>query len=303
MYLCNENTCWVFFLTSNEIKIESRHIIDIIYGVHVLLHKGISRQNIIAIIDGPLPDIAEDYEYLEKIISIKYVQNIPQIVRKNKFENLVLFVTGHGGIDGLPYVTSIKPFHFLNCIRRIKQLRNAIIYMGQCYAGIFHYMSVQSRHDEHKKQLSPEIIVIGATNLFTSISTSKSYSLNADGRTWPANLFLYYVFEWISNPKDIDGDGKYTVIDSYKYAGAKTNQEYTYRKNYLFLLILEIQKKINDIEEKLKFHSKESSIYKKLELEKKAEILNFSQKSEIYFNHQEPWILNSMPAQLIEFKL
>jgi hypothetical protein len=85
-----------------------------------------------------------------------------------------------------------------------------VIVLTQCYAGIFNYLDALE---------SPQLVVIGATNLNPSVSAEiklpKAMQLE-DGSTgkdkWSANIFALGFFAWLANPLDLDGDGATNLV-------------------------------------------------------------------------------------------
>jgi hypothetical protein len=142
---------------------------------------------------------------------------------------------------------------------------------------------------------------VGATNLFNSISQFMPLTLLRGVFEWHANLFLVYLFDWIAHPKDIDGDGKCTVTDSYKYASANTNIVYKNIKvsqSNQFELMFDLYSIRNRLEEAKK--AKKIKEADRLEFILLAKTSEYEQILDIQFNHQESWILNAIPALNIE---
>ena len=305
MGLFNEKTHWIFLLSCANNEPEERHIQDIVFGVSCLQTKNIKKQNVTIIIDSNA-EIKDSnwYVYLKSRYSINSIRDMNSLAENNSYDNLVLFVTGHGGIEGIPTNPSISPFILLEWLKHTKGLKRSVVYLGQCYAGIFNYMPVWQEKDELGEVISPEIVIIGATSLFSSISSSMTEEVH-QGKdlvemTWIANLFLYYIFYWLKEPFDVDGDGKYTVADSYKFSGAHTNNYLVSSKCKIFHELINISNRIREIDKTLNIEKDVGKllIFKML---KNIKERDFLQKSDIHFTHQEPWILNSIPAQSIEF--
>ncbi len=280
MTLFSDDTLWLFLLASSGIP-EPRHIYDITNGVCQLEKKGIKPENIRLLIDGDNYTISK---YLDlHIRSSSYIvsnsSSLKDIVKNSSYKNIVVFVTGHGGFeDGIDAPSPIRPYDLLDRLRCNEVTENIVIYLGQCYAGVFNYVDVSN---------APRTVIVGATNLYPSISCP------AEDCGWSANLFLYNLFKWISNPIDIDGDGKFTVMDSYKYAAAETNN-YCYKyKGITLQSILEI------LDEQKKLRKNDNTIENCLRLKELENIL--LEQQSIHYNTQEPWILNANPAQKIEF--
>lgn len=305
MSLLSEKTNWVFLLASGD-EPEERHIYDIAFGVFCLEKKGISPENLTLIIDGEnrtrinsLISNATDYNY-----SILRSNDLYNHFKGNTFTNIVLFVTGHGNIDGIAGPNPLKPYPLIQAIKNSPGLILGVIYLGQCYAGIFNYMNVAKKED-CGQLIKPPLILIGATNLFNSISAATQEDFLHQPKNWVANLFLLYLFKWILEPQDVDGDGKFTIMDSYKFAGALSNDSNKQIKGNGFLQPFSELSKITELQsqiDKTKKESPSSSQITFLELELSATRKKFENALDIQFNHQESWILNSIPAQEIIFQ-
>lgn len=279
MGLISSDTLWIFLLASSG-EPEIRHIYDIIFGVCNLELKGIKPENIRLVIDGDKETISANIKtYIENEYNIYPSSYLETIIKNSSYNNIVVFVTGHGYFEqGIDAPNPIRPYDLLNNLRCNEVTENIVIYLGQCYAGIFNYVNVSN---------APKTIIIGATNLYPSISCEISKS------SWMANLFLFNLFKWISSPIDIDGDGKFTVMDSYKYAGAETNRYCHQYKGDCLKRILQI------LDEQKSLHNENETIEKQLKLKALNDELFLKQT--IHYNHQEPWILNAVPAQTLEF--
>lgn len=288
MTLLSNETIWLFLLAS-PCEPETRHVGDVILGVHFLENiPSISHNNIKLFIDGD-KDLIE--KQLSQFTHNKYEINKPNdiknIVANISCKNIVLFVTGHGSVDaGICGIEPIKPYNLLDNIRCNKNVENIVIYLGQCYAGIFNYINVMD---------NPKTIIIGATNLHQSISAT------INKIPWSTNLFLYNIYRWIANPIDIDGDGKITVMDSYKYAAAETNKLSYQYKSICLSEILKLLKEREKLTKKLNSAKTTDKNKNAILLQLKEVNAKLSEQQNIHYNNQESWILNSIPAQSIEF--
>lgn len=305
MSLLNEKTKWVFLLTSKDDP-EERHIYDIAFGIACIESRAIDPSNISIYIDcinqprtESFLQVASTYPYTFKPSSSLFTE-----LTENTYDNIVLFVTGHGSIDGLFGSIPIKPFPLFSAIKKAPGLKLAVAFFGQCYAGIFNYMSVGEKKDDRGNLLEPPIIVIGATNLFNSISSPTTESFQVGQKSWQANLFLLNLFRWIKDPIDVDGDGKFTIMDSYKFAGAFSNDNYKKIKSEAFITPFQHLQELTAIEEELQELMLKDPMNPKvtsLSLDKRAVSIKYQNSLDIQFNHQESWILNSIPPQYIDF--
>lgn len=296
MSLTKENTKWVLLLSSSG-DAEERHIWDISFGVFCLESAGISPNNIFIYVDG------RNRTYINQIISnatkhdytIKESSDLFSDQKENLHENMVLFVTGHGSIDGIDASPPITPFSLIKLIKESPKLESAIVYLGQCVAGIFNYVPA-GKYKGSWVEKGPEVILVGATNLHNSLSRSTEEKFLNESFIWVANLFLLYVFKWITAPVDVDGDGQTTIIDSYKYAGVMSHGASKVIKISTFAHSLTLheewisakknyEKDPNDLMLKLKFKAAEQKYINALDAR---------------YTHQECWVLNSIPAQSIK---
>ena len=194
----------------------------------------------------------------------------------DSFENVSFIgcvVSSHGDMDGINCSSNIKPNQLLQKMQNIKGITDGLLLLGQCYSGIFN----MPNHSN--------ICVIGASNFYPSISSQ----INDNGCNWSANVFLYYFFEWLQNPVDVDGDNQNTILDAYKYTSYKTNE---------FL----VKSKIEDSKTFEKWCLEEQRKIENPSEEDKNKGLTFVRVQELnrhlslYHNHQEAWISNQSAA-------
>ena len=283
MGLISENTNWIFLLPSS-MNAEQRHIFDIAFGVHVLLSRKVPLKNIVLLVDG-CSDVLLHSTFAEMQVpvpnNVYTTSHYYDLLKNNLYENVVIFITGHGSINGIDSVVPIKPYDFYNALKTAPNLKHSVVYFGQCEDGIYNYVSLKTNLDGLN---GSKIVAIGASGLHNSLSSS---TIIQDGM-WSANVFLARLFSWIQNPVDVDGDGKFSVIDSYKYATVCTHNdckkiEHDYEiRNARTKLALSLLKE--DFEEK----QKQGVLSADQELQLKALETTISN---ITFD-QTPWILN-----------
>lgn len=297
MSLIGGNTRWVLFLPARA-DAETRHVQDLAFGVMCLEKAGVSIANIDIYVDGADRVSIENFikSGTASPVTVKQSQDFFLDQAKNTHENLVMFITGHGGLEGLDAAPPITPYRLLNSIKSSPNLKRALVYLGQCYAGVFNYIGAGSK-PKGAGQSDPEVILIGATNLHESLSHPTSEVLVTGLQNWPANLFLLLAFKWFSNPLDVDGDGKITVIDSYKFAGVVSNMVNKQLKVQAFPKTLALQKNWLDAKET---DDKNSTPSTQASLD--AAHTLYKNHLELQYVHQECWILNAIPAQQIEVK-
>lgn len=300
MSLTHSRTRWVLFLATSSITPDDRHVYDLVFGLMSLERAGVLQEDISIYVDGAnrnsisaLFSIASSHHYLINTTTDFFTELV-----HNSHENLMLFITGHGSEKGIDAATPITPYKLLNAIKDAPGLKKAVVYFGQCFAGVFNY--VNARRQKVKATSGPEVVFIGATNLHESLSASTREWFPCGEVAWVANVFLLHVFRWISSPTDIDGDGRNTIIDSYKHAGVMSNRHHKNLKANGFGQMLDLHehykralKTANNVAESL-----QQSAQKKLNLQ--AIRRQYSGLLSVNYVHQECWILNACPAQEIE---
>lgn len=293
MSLLDNNTKWVLFLSTNSQAPEDRHIYDLSFGVMCLENAGISANNIYIYIDGQQRTDIESKIAIgtNNTYSVRTSSDFFTDLEKHSHDNLVMFVTGHGGIDGIDARAPITPYKLVDALKSSPDLKNSIVYLGQCFAGTFNYMPVSS-----KQKSTNCVVLIGATGLHQSLSLPTAENFKGNSLRWAANVFLLHAFKWFSTPKDMDGDGKNTIMDSYKYAGVQSNRSQIAQKEQHFVdLIGSYQNLVQAVTAAKK---PTASLQEKIEEQAKRQ--NYSEACTIYNVQQECWILNSIPAQYIE---
>ncbi|WP_145524639.1 hypothetical protein [Yersinia rohdei] len=296
MNLKTQKTKWVLFLSSSSMVPEFRHIMDLVFGLMCLERTGINNDDIFIYVDGPV-------QVIEKLFSIGS-QNAYNILPSERFftdsaenthENLVMFVTGHGSPKGIDALEDITPNKLVCALKGTPGLSNSIVYLGQCFAGLFNYVNAARGKD------GGDIIFVGATNLHESLSHPTSEEFLTGPIAWPANLFLLHIFKWISSPIDVDGDGKITVMDSYKYAGVHSNMHNKQFKTQNFIEMLDQHQVYKDLDLIVQAPTGDLGIDMQNQINLDAAHNKYQNSLATHYVHQECWILNSYPAQRIEF--
>ena len=296
MGLKTENTHWIFLLASLH-EPDSRHVYDIKLGIDALLYSNIAHNNITVVIDS---DKQQNTQLIREINGFenKYIyksSQLTEIFQKNVYDNVVLFVNGHGDIHGLSSNPPITPHFLFSSLQNAPNLRRGIIFLGQCFAGIFNYMPVMARGKEEDKRKLPPLIVVGGTGL--DISISSAFKSQKTKSSYQVNIFFYCLFEWIREPKDIDGDGNYSLTDAYKYVGYRVIAFcHEQKANYSIKIQQYIRELEKDIEKPVT--EMDSNVDKKLA---KSQIDTFKRQLLLYDNPQEPWLLNAIEATNVYF--
>lgn len=290
-------TKWVLMLGASKSP-EHRHILDLAFGIYALESRGIKQEDIFIYVDGP------DRAFIEGLLNLgstngaykaKTTSAFFSDQAANDYEAVVIFVTGHGSINGIDAVTPITPHRLVQTLKSSPRLNCAIVYLGQCHAGIFNYLRAGRKSAPSNASQDAEIILIGATNLHESLSTPTSEKMNSPTPVpWAANLYLLHVFKWFMMPMDVDGDGRMTIMDSYKYAGATANGHNKAAKMWATREMHNLYQQICTAESANLSNPSPTSALHLAALKKKYEHC-----LTIGHVHQEGWILNSIPAQTI----
>lgn len=295
MSLIRGSTKWVLFLSASA-DAEPRHIVDLAYGVLCLERAGVSMTDIAIYIDGADRVSIENFIRIGTASAFVVKESKEFFVDQasNTHENIVMFVTGHGGPDGIDAPTPITPYVLLNSLKSSPKLKTAVVYLGQCYAGIFNYIGA-GRKQLDDGNVDPDVIFIGATNLHESLSSSTTEAFLTGTLSWPANLFLLFAFKWFSNPVDVDGDGKFTITDSYKYAGVFSNAANKDKKAAGLAKSVDLQATWVAARDANKVNPSLAA-----QLAEDAEFTRYASQLSLLYVHQECWILNAIPSQRIE---
>lgn len=203
----SEGSKFIFIATSKS-HVEDRFLYDVNYGIGVLKSRRVADDNIIVVTDLLEGTWIEKYNNM-KNIKFFLSSNFNALIESIECNNLFVISSCHGSMDGIDSVTPIKPFSLNQSLKNNKYVKNVLVFLGQCYAGIFNFMDVR---DNNKK-----IVYIGATDINTSLSCMLK------GYPWVANISVIAFFEWLNNPKDVDGDGVFSITDLYKYVSCFTN--------------------------------------------------------------------------------
>lgn len=283
---------WIFLLASKGVP-EDRHVDDVRFGIEALIDCKISVDDISVVLD------TEVQRHIQIIRGIKGFTNktiyksseLKKIFMENRHSEIVLFVNGHGHYLGLASTPIITPFELLNSLQNANNLERGIVFLGQCVAGIFNHMPVMARKQNGKNL--PPLVVIGSTGLNPSISSTRVVK---EGYPYQANIFFYYLFQWMKEPVDIDGDGNYSLSDAYKYISYSIIEFCNYQKINNKAQRKACEKMIN---KKIKLKNKAIS-----ETEKKLidnQIKSLTRQLLLYDHTQQSWMLNAIEASNIYF--
>lgn len=297
--LKTQSTSWVFLLAAAKDN-QHRHLMDLAWGLKNLIKAGIKKDDIHIYIDVPAAIQGSVKNYLSILHYQFTTKNLDDFFTNNTtklYDNSVFFILGHGSSNGLDSFTTITPYKLINKIKNTPNLKNAVLYLGQCYAGIFNYLEVGKNKDDEK---AVALTIIGATELHNSIS----YRLNDHlyqgmvQNGWIANLFIYNLFKWIANPLDIDGDGLFSILDSYKYIEIETNLFLKKISSGNLFQFVEAHSQLSLLQQQL---LSTNDVQEKNNLTLKIAYFDsiINEKLEIFTIKQESWLLNANHSRII----
>ncbi|WP_143518030.1 hypothetical protein [Pseudomonas sp. PIC25] len=278
-----DNTCWIFISDSHEV----RHTYDVIHAAWVLRARGVNSTAIKFFTDDPQAAMYTSAFGCPDPLPIASLN--AEFQNLDGFTNLFVVVTGHGNVDGIGCQTvKIAPDHLVSAVRTAPGLKLVVIVLTQCFAGVFNFI------DARKK---PPIVMLGATNLSISLSTQITLNNPVIGiggallSGWVANSFMFYLFRWIAAPRDIDGDGRISLLDAYKYAGAAAVSEIANIKPYIFMHAQKLTTEYKQLESDIADGRKPDNPFNQLELKTKISSLHNSVSS--LHAGQESWLLHA----------
>lgn len=262
---------------------KERFIKDIFHSIYVLQQIGVQGQNITIVSDWESKEWeANGFSPINPVAPKELYETIKSI----KSENLFIISCCHGSIYGIGGIDSIRPDDLISSIKSNSTMKNCVVFLGQCYAGVFNYTNVTSE--------GQNIVYIGATGMRTGISSSTTWKITpTSALNWIANISVFYMFEWLSKPVDVDNDGHYSVIDLYKYVSYHTNsktEQIEKEETRRFLqsqIKLELSKLVN---------GNKDSLLASLEAAADKAMMRY------IVPHQDCWILNAIPALNMYFE-
>lgn len=267
----SEGSKFIFIATSSA-HLEDRFLYDVNYGVAILKNQGVADEDIIVVTDATKETLVAKCTNMSNVL-FSTSSSFEFVIENADCENLFVISCCHGSISGIDSTTPIKPFSLNQALKNNKYAKNILVFLGQCYAGIFNFLDVR---DKNKN-----IVYIGATD----IDASLSYMLN--GCEWVANISVFALFQWLKNPRDIDGDGIFSITDLYKFVSFYTNSV------------------TRDIEKIQTYHLIDASVRSKMEEARTTSSGSLSSQitkdaAEVIRNyivpHQNTWMLNAIAA-------
>ena len=276
MNICT-NTKFLFIITSSD-KIEDRFLYDAEKCIHTIHGKGVQLNDILIATDSDNSMILAKCPSMRGATFITS-QQLLHTINTLECDNLIILTDCHRSINGIDAKSQLKPQPFTEAIKSNPFVKNVVVFFGQCYAGIYNWVDV--RQDEKN------IIYLGATGFDSSLSYGVA------GIPWSANISLIAFFKWLLDPKDIDGDGSFTVMDLFKYIAIFTNNV------------------TNDIEKQQTADLVDAKVELKLAMKEKGRSTDAMTKLEkeaiealenYIVPHQDPWLLNAFSAQQVQFE-
>ncbi len=286
-----DQTCWAFVSGSAE----DRHLFDIIFAVDVLRQRGVPEKNLLVFCDHPQAALQLGPYGITSVFGIQQLEQV--VATRGDVKAVVAVVTGHGEPAGIPVSggSPMKPTALRRAIRACATIEAGIVVLGQCYAGIFHYLDV----DE-----APPLCFMGAVHLNPSLSRITNLGapiLRADKtpglQQWLANVFLTGFFDWFKKPVDVDGDGRLTLMDAYKHAGMFVYQQSLAARPRDYV---EAEKHRRGLVASLEELQADPAPTPMKRLQVLTHLQRLSEVLEALHMHQEPWVLNARLATSLE---
>ena len=175
----SEGSKFIFIATSSG-HLEDRFLYDVNYGVTILKNQGVADEDITVVTDAAKETLVAKCINMSNVL-FSASSSFEYVIENADCENLFVISCCHGSISGIDSITPIKPFSLNQALKNNKYAKNILVFLGQCYAGIFNFLDVRDK--------SKNIVYIGATD----IDASLSYMLN--GFRWVANISVVALFQ------------------------------------------------------------------------------------------------------------
>lgn len=259
--------------------------------MHVLRKKGVRDSDILVFTDHP----AATAHFAPYGFSNLYaLAALRAVLATKSYRYVVAMCGGHGSHLGLQAGANppVSPHELFVSVRAVKGAEVGVVILSQCFGGVFHFMDATSG--------APSIVVIGSTMFYPTLSSQVSLkvpvqtSAGANGLSaWLANLYQVQLFEWLASPSDVDGDGHVTLVDAYKFAGAKTVESI----GDIWVNVFADLRKAQDA--LAAAQAQKNPPAHPLVLKAHRELV--SQTVQLLYNIQEPWLLNARLAARVHF--
>lgn len=275
-------TFWVFISATRE----PRHLTDIVVAVMALRQTGVPDANVLVFTDHPAP---RGYLSQHQISQVYGLNELRSRLADVEARYVVATCGGHGSRAGLQAdSTTISPTELFEAVRSVRGAETAVVLLAQCYAGVFNYVDATAGR--------PNLVVLGSAMFYPTLSipvrsTSGGRIKEASKlRPWSANVYQFNFFEWLACPVDVDGDGRCSLVDAYKYAAVRTVEDLS--KVWIQMLI--------DLPKRQSAYDRAIAEGRSL-LETEALRMLVRQAAEVLYYIQEPWLLNARLASRIVF--
>lgn len=294
-FITKDNTFWVFISDSTE----SRHVYDVIHAVSVLYKKGVS--------DKDIRYFTDDNQAVKYTSSFGCPDPLPiasldsELKATEGYKNLFIIVGGHGGAEGVGHPVKISPYYLTVLSRSAPGVEFVSIVLAQCFAGVFNFIDARSE---------PPIVMLGAANLGSSLSIPINFPLvSTSGSSitgWAANSFMFHLFRWLLTPKDIDGDGRVSLLDAYKASGSSASVDIIAAKPNTFLESQTTAVELQAVRTRLQKEADDAANQMRSPNYDPADLLSYqalntklSQMVGLLHVSQEPWLLHADLARKV----
>jgi len=284
---CPKKSLWLFICTSDD----ESFMKDIAYFAEQIKFKQNKRDNNFLFFTNNI-----GLYTLRGILENKGIK--PRIFSRDKFKRVIKLtnriskripflgcvVSSHGnpvlkGIENL----EMPPNDLIKILGETPGLKQSLLLLGQCYSGIY------------TTPANSKICVVGASRFGPSLCFGPT-----DGTE--SNIFLEYFAYCIKSPEDIDNDGKYTILDCYKYAACRASENLIKYKSGLYKTLDEEREKIKKLQMELLIPELAEQAKSQAIAELGATTIKFDNDMEIYHTYPEFWISNHKLALNMEIK-
>ncbi|HYP89218.1 MAG TPA: hypothetical protein VEQ59_13720 [Polyangiaceae bacterium] len=292
--ITRDDALWVFVACSQE----PRHLHEIVFAISVLRRRGVPEERMLVFVDHARPEPYFEPYRIRHVFA--FGELAARLARGPTSGFAIVVIGGHGAELGLVPKNAGAPFKataLYAAISAIPGVSVGVVLLTQCFGGIFHY----TKADGH-----PALVVMGGANLNLSLSMNIELPAplpQASGTpglsSWAANVFAYDFFTWVDEQHDVDGDGALTVMDAFKYAGAKSNIRVRESKVPGFLAVQDQSQVFRQAldtykQAKAAGGSPSELLVKRMTVE--AAYTKLQERVEFLYSSQEPWILNARLA-------
>jgi hypothetical protein len=217
-----------------------------------------------------------------RIFNCREFEKVIKLLNKisGKISFLSCVVSSHGRylIDHIDNL-NMPPDRLMKCLSDVHGLKQSMLLLGQCYSGIY------------TTKKTSNICVVGASKFGPALCFG-----NEDGAE--KNIFLEYFMDCIHYSEDVDNDGKNTILDCYKYAACRANENLIRYKSDIYKRLDKTKDEIKKLQLNLLQQSEDNAMQLKLA----AETKKFDKDMEIYHTYPEFWISDAKLAVNMEIE-